>query len=254
MPRAQARRLRSAIKSGVGSLPAGWSAEFVDSGNTGEVRYPASVIDTIVSTAGQLQDPHILAFVPSDKLQRFQLANSTERFFRFRWAQSAKLAHIPHQMADFITYLSGEVTLEDSWSRDLKPSHTSAAALLPETSFVAASTHGRMWQLTTQAANPQQITGAVRAVAAFENAYWTPRDGQPTVWVDEVDNCFDFSGARHGVAPFPRNWKLSYPIPLGFHFDVTSRRGRGFAVIDASGTRHNRTNGHINIDPHGFTR
>src|SRR5918992_2493778 len=74
-------------------------------------------------------------------------------------------------------------------------------------------------------------------------------------WVDGNDCVFDHTGPRHGTAPFPRNWKYSYRMEDGFHYDVCDRNQRAFQIADQSNTVHRiKSSGYINLDAHGHAR
>jgi hypothetical protein len=116
-----------------------------------------------------------------------------------------------------------------------------------------------MWR-HIESYGPGNIDSARAAVLKFEHIHWrkvVPEAHIPSkyLWVDSKDRCFDHSQARHGVAEFPRNWKYSFELTDGFHYDVRHLEGRAFQLYDADGSAHGaERNSYINIDPHGVVR
>src|ERR1019366_3085581 len=101
--------------------------------------------------------------------------------------------------------------------------------------------------------DPENIAGAEKAVREFERVYL--RKAHHYQWIDDRDLIFGREGPRHADAPFPREWKFSYRLPDGFHYDVQHLEQRKFSISDVAGIRHaSGVKGYINVDPHGYVR
>ncbi|MGO9412654.1 MAG: hypothetical protein ACLQCB_18135, partial [Spirochaetia bacterium] len=142
---------------------------------------------------------------------------------------------------------------EDFWEERIKPNATSSPTLIPESSF-ATSRFRDLWTRVESYGDMGSLEGVPGLIDRFTVEVLKQIDDDKA-WVDERDLVFSFRGARHAVAPFPRNWKYSYPIPDGFHYDVKHRNGRGFTIRNINMDHRSFPAGaHINVDPHGEIR
>lgn len=253
VPKQQGRRLKALRDPQSVALREGWSFHFVNSAKDDIVSITDSVIEQALRRAEAATAIHIFSFRPRPKEQQEALHRATRPYFRMRWVDNAQLMLIPHNLASFADYLSSELGIEEQWTAEVQPVDVRSPLVLPEPSFTVAKPQQHVWRLASEAGSVDQVRGAANALLGFRNSYWRSSTGGYGAWIDEVGNVFDHSGARHGLAPFPRSMKYSYRIPEGFHFDVTGPARRAFHVRDFSGRlRRGDVGGHINIDPHGF--
>lgn len=176
-------------------------------------------------------------------------------YFRFRWLDNDLLGYFPDRVAEFISRISALLEEEEYWIRDVKPSNTHSPLVLPQTTFSAHRAVRNVWDLAAEAAGNDRIKGAALAIQSFQQHHGHKMDSGQRAWADTGGRAFDYSGQRHGTAPFPRSWKYSYAIPPGFHFDVTAINGREFSITDSVGVRHTAAaRGYFNVDPHGSVR
>jgi hypothetical protein len=206
--------------------------------------------------AAELGGAHILIFSRHSHAERHQIQADLQMFFRFRWLDSAALTLIPHSMEEFIRRLSAILAEELLWHNIVRPIDVTSSLLLPECAFTAQAEVAGMWRAAKDYGSEDRIRAAQKGLRAFELAHKAQVPSHGRRWVDATGRVFDYGGARHGQhVPFPRNWKYSYGIPSGFHYDVTSLYERVFSIVDHSGINYEvRADAHINIDAHGYLR
>lgn len=259
LPPEQAKRLKAFVERGLSTYKLGWSVKYVSA----RKNFP-EILDAHVSqamdSAAETNESHIIGVSKQDGRIRQEVAGRIREHFRFRWLDNALLYFLGDQFQEFVIRFNDVLQEEEFWSEKVKPSDSRSPLLLPKMSFDARHPQGEIWAMSEQYGEIGNIAAAATALEKFRDAYWnstTPERHHAggRRWIDSSDRVFDHSGARHGAAPFPRNWKYSYKIEEGFHFDVSDRNGRGFSVIDYSNSRHVCSeNGYINIDPHGHVR
>jgi hypothetical protein len=197
---------------------------------------------------------HLFVFHGREKPEENRVIATFVPYFRLRWLPHTLLKLIPHQVNNFFGVINQFLSEELEWIETVKPRGESCSLLLPQCSFSAAAGVGHLWTAATEA-GIERIRLAARVREQFESTHWSARRNGARAWTDVDGRVFDHRGPRHGVAPFPRGWKFSYEVVVGFHFDVTSRDSRAFHVVASDGHRHAaREDGHINIDPHGYVR
>ncbi|MGD0580263.1 MAG: hypothetical protein ABSC08_15195 [Bryobacteraceae bacterium] len=238
------------------SMFSGWAVKFVPS-PTKLPQVSAAEVDQTLKLASQHQDTHILGFSTQPDRQRF--ADRIKAYFRFRWFDHILLKHLGSpDPFPFLNQLAADLAQESTWADRVKPSDLNSPLLLPECAFSAARKHSDLWRHACSYGDSNNIDGAEKAIGAFQSCYRRRVDsGRPkqSKWVDEQDRIFDHDGPRHGAAPFPRDWKYSFRIEIGFHFDVKSLSGKQFFLCDALGERNRIAAGaHLNMDSHGYVR
>lgn len=233
-----------------------WSVKFVPS-NEKNAGISQADVKRVQQLASQYEDVHILGFSTQQNRQDF--AAQIRPYFRFRWFDHGTLRCLGSpDPAPFVLALASDLAQEYDWSMRIKPSNLSSPLLLPECSFGSGSKHRDLWRHASAYGDPNNVIGAEKAINSFRNAYHRKiklKNFSKYGWIDEYDRIYDQDGPRHGVAPFPRGWKYSYKIEIGFHFDVTQVAGRKFVLSDADGKRHQvNVDDHLNVDPHGYVR
>jgi hypothetical protein len=205
--------------------------------------------------ASQYDDTHILGL--SVQRNRQDFADRIRPFFRFRWFDHSLLKYLGRpDPAEFVRGLSSNLAEESEWAARVKPKDINSPLLLPECSFVPERKNCELWRHASAYGDSGNISGAEKAIRDFQNTHHRKvniANFSSYKWVDREDRIYDQDGPRHGLAPFPREWKYSYRIESRFHFDVTHVDGRQFVLIDASGMQHRVIAGaHLNVDPHGY--
>ena len=233
-----------------------WAIKYVPSS-----RNEAEILDGMISRAQHLadehEDAHIFGF--SAQKNRQHLADRIKLYFRFRWFDQGLLKCLGSpDPTPFVQELASNLAQEVEWAARVKPSGLDSPLLLPECSFEPGRKQRSLWRHASAYGDPENIVGAESAIRGFRNTHLRKvnlRSFSTYKWVDQGDRIYDLDGPRHGIAQFPRGWKYSYRIEVGFHFDVTQVDGRQFALVDANGKRsHVNPGAHLNIDPHGHVR
>ena len=205
-------------------------------------------------TASSNGGAHLLIFRGRERQEEALIIAKVVPYFRVRWIERTLLTLIPHSMDQFFGTINEFLSEEIEWINTVKPHDESCCLLLPECAFSAAADVRHLWTAAAEA-GIERIRLAARARERFKLRHWLPQKNRSRRWIDGDDRVFDHRGARHGVAPFPRAWKLSYQAAPGFHFDVTARVSRAFHVQAFDGRRQAVSQPrHINIDPHGHVR
>ena len=199
-------------------------------------------------------DPDVVTLLmfTRDGEEKQRLRPSFEPFFRIIWPRRGLLQLLHSDVGEFIKEVNSLLQCEEEWTSKVKPQDHRSPLVLPECSFVASVNNRRVWRLALEFGDTNRIEGASRAIGKFWRDHYTDVENTGRRWIDSDDRVFDHTGPSHGKAQFPRNWKFSYALPQGFHFDVTHRDGRAFGMIDCHVTRHVVAgNGYLNVDPHG---
>lgn len=245
------RRVRGAVDKETASYRAGWVVEFLPNSDRNVAIRPGQ-IPSILERAAALEGATILAFSKQDGGTRKPIAAALRTYFRFRWADARLLTHIGHDIPAFLAGIGDALAEEEEWIRTVQPSSPVSPLLLPQGCFSANRPYDQLWQLVEAFGDENAIRGAAKAIEAFDRCYRKATTSPARLWTDERGLVFDHQGPYHATAPHPRDWKYSYNLPAGFHYDVKAASGRTFAVRDHAGSEHRATaGGHVNIDPHG---
>jgi hypothetical protein len=213
-----------------------------------------SQLESASQEAANSGGAHLLIFRGREKHEEAFVIDRIAPYFRMRWVERTVLKLIPHSMDQFFTAMNQVLAEELEWINTVKPHDESCCLLLPECAFSAAADVQHLWHAAAEA-GIERIRLAALAGERFKMTHWLQTGTGARAWVDNADRVFDHRGARHGTAPFPRNWKFSYQVEPGFHYDVTSRVSRAFKIDASDGRRHSASGlEHINIDPHGRVR
>ena len=135
--------------------------------------------------------------------------------------------------------------LEKVWRGVVRPSNRSDALILPRDTF---ESHKDPWTTAQRAETDRWCARAQREIDSFGEHHRYRR-----YWRDEKALLFDFRGQEHGHAPQCRQWKFTYQLSPGFHFDVCHEHARRFSVVDSDGETRNFRK-YTNIDAHGHVR
>lgn len=256
IPRGYIGNAKSAVERNA-SMFDGWSVRYIPSPVKIEPHISATEVTQALKLAAEHEDTHILGLSTQQNRQYF--SDQIKEYFRFRWFDHALLRHLgSSDPSPFLNQLAHDLAQESTWADRVKPFNLDSPLLLPGCSFGAASKHRDLWRHACSYGDSNNIDGAAKAISAFRSCYLRKvefRGFKQGKWADEQDRVFDQNGARHGAAPFPRDWKYSFRIEVGFHFDVTSLNRKPFFVYDNAGARNRVGAGsHLNLDPHGYVR
>jgi hypothetical protein len=150
----------------------------------------------------------------------------------------------------FYTRIRDEVALEQHWRSSLRPNADKHPLLLPNPYFVTTQFLGLIWNRVRETESSDDIRQLVGALADFNNRH-AKHSSQRFEFVDLAANHFRImTHAFHGSPVRPReDWKFTYRMRDGFHYDVGPASGRGYFMIGARNYLD-----HVNIYPHGAIR
>ena len=257
--RHQALRIESFAAGGHASYRSGWDIHYLPARRTTPEITVEDIPDILGKVAGS-DNSHVIGVSTQDGKVRQQIKDRIREFFRFRWLDNRLLAHLHGDFARFIEGLNAALLEEESWAELVKPKDIYCPLLLPRMCFACHVPHTRIWELAEQFGDIQIIHAAGAAQAKFSARFWSgiaEKGHYPSrkKWLDMADRAYDPVGARHAIAPFPRNWKYSYKLEERFHFDVEDRNKGAFKFTDQAGMVHKvKQNGYLNVDPHGYVR
>lgn len=141
---------------------------------------------------------------------------------------------------------------EDYWISSIKPQESGAPLVLPYI-FSANREVREMWRLAEGYNSRRNLEAAAVMIERFRRVHRQSIGAGKTPWIDGEDWIWNDSGARHGMAVFPEDWKYSYRLPDGFHFDVSCQKGTKKRFRDAHGAQH-AVSTHVNVTAHGTIR
>jgi hypothetical protein len=254
IPRDVANRLRAVLKKGEANYRDGWSVEYLPSPRVNTIEIRPTEVERAIQLAGELGGAHVLALSKQDGTTRKTIGEQIRPYFRFLWLKNALLAQA-HRAPAMIAELNEVLAQEEVWSTSVRPSDITSALLLPKTCFSTHRPLSGVWEEAEESGNPQMCQAVGRRLQQFRDDHWLNHRGNGGRWVDGGQRVFDHTGERHGDAPSPRDYKYSYPIPSGFHYDVSHSGGREFRILDHDLHEERvRANSYINVDPHGHLR
>jgi len=237
-----------------------WAFAYVPSSEGPDLRIKD--LSRIHAEAERLGSIHVLGF--SKERDKSVVAGQIRRYFRFRWIDNALLQYLNLPDATpFAEHIKFILLEEAEWGTRVRPHNEESALLLPEDCFGCSGMHRDVWLKAEKYGSDDAVPTAEKAIDEFTRVYRVKivfqtrgeAERQQSKWMDDHDLVFDERGAKHGIAPKPRNWKYSYRITNGFHYDVSKSDAKGFHFRDTLGEVHIvANNGYINIDPHGYPR
>ncbi|MBF0585221.1 MAG: hypothetical protein HQL80_13455 [Magnetococcales bacterium] len=243
----QAKRIESDVRSMKNDA---WAIQYVVSrGSVPAIRD----VNEICKVASGSTESHILGVSKQEGRARRAIAAEIRQFFRFRWLNNAALSWIGRSPG-FAEELQRIIAEESQWSELIKPKSLCDALVLPRASFQCHPDLAGLWQLSEACNDDNNINSAIKLRSAFERRYRKSMGGTVQRWVDKDGLVYDHTGQRHGVAPFPYNWKYSYCLESGFHYDVSHIKQESFCLVDSKGERYSRGRGprqYVNLDSHG---
>lgn len=246
----QVRRIAPKLsQSGLGD----WNIKLVPGARTGQVGI--ADVDALLQEAAKSVDTHVIGASRQDGGERKRQSERIRPYFRFRWLADGDVQAILEDPSKFCQIIAPTLSEELRWAEAVKPARLSDALLLPRSCFGFDRDRRDIWSHAEAYNDPAAVENAARHIEDFVRLYFR-KSAQPGGarfrWIDDRSYGFDHRGPRHGVPPFPRNWKYSFSLAQGFHYDVSRDDKREVTLDDARGGT--RTGGYLNVDPHGFIR
>lgn len=167
---------------------------------------------------------------------------------RLIWLDQSSLAF--YGTDRFTDTLRERTRFEEEWRATLRPEDVRSALMLPETTFEANSNLDALWKRAQNVRRGRDDILQVGKLMEHFRTYHYRRG----LWIDRRQRRFDPGGPRHAVhVPTEQNWKYTFRVPAGFHFDVSREDPPDFSLTDCKGTVHTFRR-YTNVDCHGYVR
>lgn len=212
--------------------------------------------DVTTIVAEQDKDPnmqgvHVLAFHKVQS-EQYRFLNALAPYHRIVFLPTSLLS-LFSDAGKFNEALRGFVAFEERWRQEIRPSALSAPLLLPEDYFSAPAPYSQLWSnaraVTNDGANDNDRCAELRkAINQFQIQLHRQRETD-LGYVDTAGRFFVYNGERHGRGKPGDNWKFTYWMEEGFHYDVSRFEGDGSIMFGGR-----KYGDHVNIYPHGLLR
>lgn len=230
-----------------------WTPLLIPSYRNNQAGFNRELVQEVCNRASEHEGAPIFAL--SDDRDRHVAENALKPYFRFRWLETRTVRQVGIGNSEpLVAHLERAIVEETLWEQTIKPIHWSSPLILP-TVFHPIRELADIWRLANSYNDVENTKAAQRMIARFKREHRRKIDdysGSP--WVDVGHWIWDDAGARHGEAEFPTNWKYSYRLPHGFHFDVQSEGNLNTVFSDVNGARHTLKKGYLNVTAHGLVR
>jgi hypothetical protein len=193
-------------------------------------------------------------FGVSEQKTRSEIECMIKPHFRFRWIDVRAVKRVGGGDAEPLLAALEAATLEENyWIQNIRPKDSTSPLVLPEI-FCAKKDLSTFWRLANSYNNQGHLQAAASQIEKFTRYHRRRTDGfANTPWRDDDSWVWDDNGERHGTPLFPEEWKYSFKLPDGFHFDVSPfEKGKTF-FTDKNNQRHSFKR-HLNITAHGEVR
>lgn len=256
LPKGQVDRIRGALDRTTCAWRSGWSVQFVPPTGKSWPQIRKADIDAVLRNATQCSNSvHVLVVTNQGGGHKQEISAHFVPHFRLRWLPGQWL-ELPHPSPGvFISKVNEELADEEDWIERVQPRDTKAALLLPQMAF---DTRLRdLWDLAGKHGDGCN-EASFRCLDKFKSAHYKHHTighhDRNYYWTDDKNLIFDHAGARHGQVPECREWKYSYRLPAGFHYDVRHAQKRDFVVTGVQRCQSVAAGGYVNIDAHGYFR
>lgn len=255
LPKPQADRIKGELKKSCREWRQDWSVHFVPpTGQNAQLR-EADIRAALMLCERAGESVHVFGITNQGGNRKQEIAPQFLPYFRFRWLPGQWLALPYPSPAEFIERVDETLAEEDEWRQCIQPKNVASSLLLPKVAF--SSKRSDLWELATKYGDGC-IAGCSRRQEEFERIHYKPHSSEKHAkdyfWTDDDSRIFDHSKEQHGEAPGLRQWKFSYRMPKGFHYDVRHATGRKFTVTGALRAEAVKADSYVNLDAHGHFR
>ena len=206
--------------------------------------------------AAKHEGAHVLATADQSCLPN---CTALRERFRFRRAGAHFVAYLARgDDAAFVELLAAVLAEEDEWSKHVRP-NLSSPLLLPKGAFAAKRDVRALWEYAESFNDPDKTRKYPKLRDRFVEFHLKEYDdsvsGRATPWLSDDGWGWRDDGARHGTPlDVGDEWKYSFQLPDGFHYDVEPARKGKKAFQDANGKSHLLPKGYLNITAYGLLR
>ena len=175
--------------------------------------------------------------------------------FRFRRVTAAAVGKTgAGDFEPLIQELLAAFVEEQYWIDNIKPQDYGSPLILPRI-FHAQANLAAMWDQAESYNNMPNLEAAAQLVKSFAGAHRQKVEGfKKNPWVCKRDWVWQDDGDRHGTPVFPDDWKYSYQLDDGFHYDVSSKNKTKTSFSDRAGKGHPLPKGYLNVTAQGWVR
>ncbi|MBF0143017.1 MAG: hypothetical protein HQL59_06110 [Magnetococcales bacterium] len=258
LPRSLADRVKAANRKrskSASGFPPDWNLAFVNTHGKSPSLLESDV-ERVFQEASKSTGSHVVGISEIAGKSRKQVAKRIRPFFRFRWSDKKLLPLIYNSNPELMDVLFDVIREETCWEEHIKPKDQHHALLLPKGSFNSKCRCQELWEACEAYGDKENINGAIQKIKLFTREYRRRAgNSEKYCWRDSNGLIFDQNGPRHGKAPDWFQWKYSFKLPDGFHYDVSHERQQAFQIKDADCVLHQvARNQHLNLDSHGRVR
>lgn len=230
----------------------GWDIKFLPGRNKNKAEIDKRDLDKIFMKAADVGGAHIIGFHQVGESN--VIARQIRPFFRFRKGDCGLLWSVADSGEKFCEHIQKALAEELEWRNHIKPINKSSPLVLPQDVFTALPSFQTLWgdseMFNREIEYFQNLAKKIDQFATTHTKFYKPN--HPSFMVDRAGLVWKDAGPNHATPPFPLDWKYSYQLEPGFHFDVEHQQGKAFVLKDINGTAHSIKSGaHVNIDPHG---
>ena len=223
-----------------------WNIQLIPSRDRRRPDLQSCWTKVLTKASGDIQGAHVFAYhYREDEYPKFN--NGMHDRHRLVWMAPDTLGYYGSEL--YTEVIKKHVEFECRWRDMLRPRGVDAPGLLPESSFSPKRCEDMWSRIRSVHLNKDDLERVFKIMRHFrETHYGSGR------WEDNRGLQFKAAPERHGSNPRYGNFKFTYRLPEGFHYNVSGNTAnRGFTIEDAEGQSH-QFDSYTNIDFHGSIR
>ena len=223
-----------------------WNIQLIPSRDNKRPDLQSCWPEVLAKASGDVQGAHVFAYhYREDEYPEFN-SRMHDRH-RLVWMARDTLGYYGSDM--YTEMIEQYLDFECRWRDMLRPRGVDAAGLLPESSF-SPKKYKDMWsRMRSVHLDKDNLERVFMIIRGFRDTHYG--SGR---WEDNRGLQFKAAPARHGSNPRYGNFKFTFRLPEGFHYDVSGNTAdRSFTIEDAEGRSH-QFHSYTNIDFHGSIR
>lgn len=231
----------------------GWEPHLMQGDDHKQPSLSKKLAEKVLEKAGQLDGPHVFGVATRGP----NFANMVRENFRYRQISAASIGKTGAGDFDpLINEMAMALRQEDYWIENIKPKDCSSPLILPKI-FNAKSVVKGMWDQAESYGNNANLIKATELIDRFATIHRqkVQKPGfEKNPWVCDKEWIWKDDGQRHGEAVFPDDWKYSFKLEDGFHYDVSSKNDLKNRFLDCDCNWHSLVKGYLNVTAQGRIR
>jgi hypothetical protein len=167
---------------------------------------------------------------------------------RLVWLEKEMLSYYGNP--EFNEELQRLANFESEWCSRVRPNAPNECLILPESTFSPNKAFRDTWKRSQRVRiNFDNLDSIESLLNSFRQDHM-----KNDTWLDRRELVFNYKGERHAFSKRHWQWKFTYLLPHGFHFDVRHQKeNHHFTLVDCAGISRQFTT-YTNVDPHGYVR